>query len=151
MARDDKYKPLISKATQIPKDDELLFYPREPYDSIRPPSSIATTTDTAITAHEQTGILKNKCCSCSWLVEGLSWCVQGIQNACSAETSKSLTLSLFYLLAEVLLCIALIINWHTKTKGSFNITEATVQMLLVVYMAIGKSIFHKKVQNDPST
>ncbi len=61
-----------------------------------------------------------------------------VRKFCAAESPKPLLVAIFYLLLQVLVSIALIVNWHTKTTGSLNVTKATVEYLMSGYMVIGE-------------
>eukprot|EP00794_Sanderia_malayensis_P001297 gene1297-1432_t len=124
-------------------ENSQFFRSRELYDSSPPPLS----TSTAKTAKEENS-------SCLWkyfaglfnligscfnfiFIMGCANCFKTIHKVCSTESPKSIMLTLFYLLGQVLFCIALIINWHTKTQGVINVEADAVEMLFVVYMIIG--------------
>ena len=74
-----------------------------------------------------------ECCEASFC------CFVALQGECSRESGKSALFAVISLIFEVVLCVALILVWHTKTKKtSFTIDSKAVQGLLIGYMILGK-------------
>ena len=76
-----------------------------------------------------------ECCEASFC------CLGALQGECSRESGKSALFAVISLIFEVVLCVALILIWHTKTReNSITIDSRAVQGLLIGYMTLGKRL-----------